>query len=194
MSSQKLSTRDNILDSAWKLLADDRPSAVRMSDIAKQAGISRQAVYLHFPSRAELLTATTRHIDDVMGVDDRLAASRAAPTGNTRLAAFIEAWGNYIPEIYGVARALMALQTHDDAARVAWGDRLAAVREGCEAAVMALSADGVLTSALSVPEATDLLFVELSVERWAHLCHDCSWTQARYVEVTQRTAHRLLVR
>ncbi|MBT7717936.1 MAG: helix-turn-helix transcriptional regulator, partial [Halieaceae bacterium] len=26
-----------------------------MSDIAKQTGISRQAVYLHFPTRAELL-------------------------------------------------------------------------------------------------------------------------------------------
>ena len=44
-----------------------------MSDVAKQAGISRQAVYLHFPSRAELLIATTRYIDQVKDIDGQLA-------------------------------------------------------------------------------------------------------------------------
>ena len=103
MSRKNPQTRTRILDAAWQLL--EAGDNVRMSDIAKRAGISRQALYLHFPTRADLLIATTRHLDEVKNIDDRLVASRAATSGRERLALFIEAWGNYIPEIHGVARA-----------------------------------------------------------------------------------------
>ena len=93
MSSQNLETRERILESAWTLLAESHASAVRMSDIAKRTGISRQAVYLHFPTRAELLIATTRYIDHVKDIDKRLAKSRSAASGLERLNAYVEAWG-----------------------------------------------------------------------------------------------------
>ncbi len=130
-------TRSRILEAAWKLLEDGAGGEVRMSDIAKKTGISRQAVYLHFPSRADLLIAVTRYIDEANEIDARLAASRRAKTGVERLDAYIEAWGNYIPEIYGVGKALMAMQETDSEARMAWEGRMLAVREGCEAAVAA---------------------------------------------------------
>ena len=79
-----------------------------MADIAKRAGISRQALYLHFRTRADLLIATTLHLDEVNRTEERLVASRTAATGLQRLEAFIEAWGSYLPEIHGVARALLA--------------------------------------------------------------------------------------
>ena len=193
MSSKNLDTRDKILDSAWKLLVGDGSSAVRMSDIAKLTGISRQAVYLHFPSRAELLVATTRYIDQVKDVDERLAASRHAASGLERLDAFVDAWGNYIPEIYGVASALIAMQAVDDEARAAWTDRMNAVRHGCEAAVVALKKDGDLSGKLSQSEATDLLWGLLSVENWEHLRQRCGWSQSRYIKVMQQTARQILV-
>ena len=191
MSRENPDTRERILDSAWRLLAADAASAVRMGDIARLTGISRQAVYLHFPSRAELLIATTRYIDEVQDVDQRLAASRAAETGLARLDAFVEA---YIPEICGVARALIALQGSDEAARAAWTDRMDAVRHGCEAVVSALETDGQLCTALSAAEATDLLWGLLSVENWEHLRQRCQWSQARYIGVMQQTARRALTR
>ncbi len=193
MSSKNLETRVRILDSAWKLLVGGQASAVRMSDIAKQTGISRQAVYLHFPTRAELLIATTRYIDEVKDIDERLASSRNAATGVKRLEAFVEAWGNYIPEVYGVASALIAMQASDEEAGAAWADRMNAVRHGCESAVRALDRDGDLTRSLSLAEATDLLWSQLSVEHWDHLRHRCGWTQARYVEVLQQTVRAALV-
>jgi AcrR family transcriptional regulator len=76
MSSEKISTKTRILDTTWKLL-EARDKNTRMSDIAKAVGISRQALYLHFPTRAALLIATTRHVDYVKNVDSRLEASRA---------------------------------------------------------------------------------------------------------------------
>ena len=82
MSSEN-PTRRKILDTAWKLLeAGGRPT--RMSDFARAAGISRQALYLHFPSRAELLVAVTRHVDQVKDIDARLAESRAAMKASVR--------------------------------------------------------------------------------------------------------------
>ncbi|WP_223475749.1 TetR/AcrR family transcriptional regulator [Oricola indica] len=194
MSSEKPDTRTRILDSAWKLLESGTGGEVRMSDIARAAGISRQALYLHFPKRAELLVATTLHVDAVKNVDARLAASRAATGGVERLDAFIEAWGNYIPEIYGVGRALMAMQETDAEARHAWESRMQAVREGCEAAVRALERDGVLSPDHPGERATDLLWTLLSVRNWEQLVRQCGWTQKDYVEAMKRTARQTLVR
>ena len=109
MSSKKNPTRDRILKTTWELLEDGGASAVRMSDIAKAAKISRQALYLHFPNRAELLVATTRYLDEVYDIEGKLAASRAAPTGRARLHEWVVVWGNYIPKIYGIAKALIFL-------------------------------------------------------------------------------------
>ncbi|MBT6094863.1 MAG: TetR/AcrR family transcriptional regulator [Rhodospirillaceae bacterium] len=193
MSRKSDDTRKKILHAAWKLLEDKAGSGVRMSDIAKATGISRQAVYLHFPTRAELLIATTRYLDVVNNVDERLVASRNASTGRERLSAFIDAWGNYIPDIHSVAKALLAMQDTDDAARLAWRDRMQAVRHGCEAAVKALKRDGALTSAYTVKEATDILWALLSIETWERLTGECGWSQRRYVAKMQALASSVLV-
>ena len=193
MSSENSETRTRILDAAWKLLEAGQGRGVRMGDIARTAGISRQAVYLHFPTRAELLIATTRHLDAVKNVDARLVASRTAASGPERLDAYIEAWGNYIPEIYGVAKALIAMQDTDAAARQAWTGRMDAVRDGCRAAVEALERDGVLAPGLSVIEAIDALWALLSVPTWEQLTRDCGWPQDRYVEAMQELARRMLI-
>ena len=193
MSSSNLDTRTRILNSAWKLLEASQGQGVRMSDIAKAAGISRQALYLHFPTRAELLTATTRHLDDVKNVDARLTASRNAATGAERLDAFIEAWGGYIPDIYGIGKALLAMKDTDDEAAAAWNDRMAAVRHGCQAAIQALKNDGVLSPDHSPKQATDILWTLLSVRNWEQLTIDCGWSQKRYIDLIKSLAKRALL-
>lgn len=186
MSRKNLSTRTRILDTTWKLL--EGGSQVRMSDIAKAVGISRQALYLHFPSRAELLVATTRHLDEVFDSDTRLAASRTAPSGRARLRAFVEAWGNFIPEVQGVVRALMAMEQTDAEARDAWADRKAAIRQGWAAAVEALARDGALRLDLDVEQATDLLNALVTVETWVALREGAGWSQAEYLAQMHRLA------
>ncbi len=193
MSRKNLKTRERILISAWKLLEDGKGRAVRMSDIAKEASVSRQAIYLHFPNRAELLIATTRYIDEVKKVDELLEKSRSAATGLERLDAFIHAWGNYIPEIYGVAKALLAMKESDLEAKLAWQDRMQAVREGCEAAVVAMKKDAVLSPKLTVKQATDLLWTLMSVRNWEQLTIECEWSQSNYLKIIKSTARRTLV-
>jgi AcrR family transcriptional regulator len=194
MSSDESQTRTRILNATWRLLESGGGSRVRLSDIAKEAGISRQAVYLHFPTRAELLVATTRHLDAHYDIDGRLAASRAAQTGIERLETFITAWLDYIPRIYGVGKALMAMMDSDREAEQAWMNRMAALRQGCEAAVQALHRDGVLVDALTVDRATDLLWALLSVRNWELLTIRQGWAQSDYVATIREAAIRMLVR
>ena len=193
MSSENTETRTRILNATWKLLEANQGRGVRMSDIAKQAGISRQAVYLHFPTRSELLIATTRYLDDIKGIDGRLALSRETSNGKDRLDAFIDAWGNYIPEIHGIAKALLAMKDTDQAADLAWSDRMQAVRHGCVAAINAANNDGSLAQDLAVKQATDILWTWLSVRNWEQLTRQCGLSQAQYIETIKRTAHRTLL-
>ena len=193
MSSPQPDTSTRILQAAWSLLEQSDGQNVRMSDIAKAAGVSRQALYLHFPTRAELLVATTRYLDVINKVDDHLIPSRTATRGTQRLDAFIEAWGNYIPEIYAGAKALMAMQATDEAAAVAWSGRMRAVREGCAAAVAALKRDGELTPDHTADNATDILCLLLSVPTWEQLTREFGWSQQRYIDTTKQLAHKVLV-
>lgn len=164
-----------------------------MSDIAKAAGLSRQAVYLNFPNRADLLIAAVRHLDDREDVENRLAASRAAATGEERLSLWIEAWGNYIPVIHGVSRALTAMAATDPDARAAWADRMNAVRQGCAAVVKGLVRDGRLAADLDEDTATDLLFAVQSVGTWEILRIERGWSQTAYLDQMQRLAQARLI-
>lgn len=140
MSNQVPETRQLILKTALNLFETlDRPD-VRLSDIAKAAGLSRQTVYLYFRTRADLLIAITYYVDEISDGEARLEASRTARTGVRRLSAFVEAWTDYIPEIYHIARALLALNDAD--ATAAWTLRMQDMWEGCEAAIKALKRDG----------------------------------------------------
>ena len=194
MSSQESQTRTRILEATWKLMEQRQGKGVGMADIAKAAGISRQAVYLHFASRADLLVATTRHMDQALGVDARLRRSRAATSGIERLEAYIDFWGNYIPEIYGVAKALLVAMETDEAAAIAWKGRMTAVREGCEAVVKALQRDGMLVPDWTATEATDLFWMMLSVRNWEQLTLECGCSTHQYIARMQTLAKRALVR
>src|SRR4028118_1887654 len=131
MSSREPKTRDRILEATWRLMEERVGWNVRMGDVAKGAGVSRQAVYDHFGSRAKLMVATVRYGDEALGLNERLRHYRAAGNGVERLETYVEFWGNYIPEIYGIARALLAERETDEAVAAAWDDRMGVAYDGC---------------------------------------------------------------
>ena len=193
MSSDNTETRERILETTVRLLEQQGGRGVRMSDIAKETGISRQAVYLHFASRADLLIAAVLYKGDQLDVKGRLAPSRAASSGTERLALYIEMWGNFIPELYGVAKALMDAQNSDDAAAAAWRDRMVAMRDGCRAAVEAIEADGDLAACWTRDAAIDALWTMLLVPNWENLTRECGWSRDEYIERMTAMAQRMLM-
>ena len=193
MSSESTETATRILEATVRTLEEHGGKGVRMGDIARETGISRQAVYLHFASRTELLVAATRYLDRKLDVDSRLAPSRTASSGVERLRLYIECWGNYIPDIYGVAKALMVAKDTDEAAATAWNDRMLAMRDGCRAAVDALYADGMLADEWTRPKATDALWTLLLVPNWENLTIECGWSTNEYVRRMTDQARRIFV-
>src|SRR5918998_6038944 len=164
-----------------------------MRDIADAAGVSRQAVYDHFGSRAKLLVETTHYVDEVTGLEERRRRFREATGGVERLDAYVEFWGDYIPEVYGMARALLSARETDEAAAAAWEDRMGAVRESCRLTIEALDRDGMLASGWSRDEAVDLMWTMLSVRNWEQLTIECGWSTSRYVARMQEVLKRALV-
>ena len=194
MSSKNLETREKILQATARKLVEHGGKGVRMADVAKETGISRQAVYLHFKSRTDLLIATTQYVGDQLDVEGRLAASRAATSGVERLKLYIEFWGDFLPEIYGVGKALMMVQDSDDDAAAAWRDRMEAMRDGCRAAIDALIADDQLADGWTRKDAIDAFWTMLLVPNWEALTIDCGWSKKKYTRHMRLIAERTFVR
>lgn len=198
MSSGELETRGRILEATRRLVEERRGRGVRMVDVAGAAGVSRQSVYDHFGSRAKLLVATTHHVDEKRGLAERLRPFRAATGGVKRLEAYVDFWGNYIPEVYGMARALLADRETDEAAAAAWKDRMDAVYASCRRIVEELHRDGMLhpgwTEGGTVDEAADFMWTMLSVRNWESLTVERGWSQERYVGRMKELLKRDLVR
>ena len=194
MSSKNLETRERILQAAARMLEERGGKGVRMGDIAKETGISRQAVYLHFSSRTELLIATVLYTGDQLDVEARLAPSRAASSGVERLRLYIEFWGNFIPDIYGAGKALMMAQDTDEAAAAAWQDRMLAMKDGCRAAIEALDDDGTLASGWTPKKAIEALWTMLLVPNWENLTNECGWSTEEYIRYLHLIAERAFVK
>lgn len=187
-------TRTRILGATWRLMEEQNGQGVRMSDVAKAAGISRQAVYLHFTSRAELMVATARYGDEVRGLDERLRRYRAATGGVERLEAYVEFWGDYVPEIHGIARAMLAARETDEAVAAAWDDRMGVVHEACRNIIERLHRDRMLAPDWSPEEAADLLWTMLSIRNWESLTLECGWSTTQYVGRMQELVKRTFLR
>ena len=182
MSSEVKDTKTRILEAAWLLMEERRSQDVSMSSIAKAAGISRQAVYLHFASRTELMIATMHYVDEVKGLNERLAKFREATTGIGQLNACVEIWGNYIPEIYGLAKALLRARDTDEAMAAAWNESMNCLRDICQEIIGTLELEGLLATEWSSEEATDMLWTMISISHWEHLTIECGWSTPQYIE------------
>src|ERR687893_2296537 len=194
MSSSELKTRTRILEATRQLMEEHRGQGVRMRDVAEAAGISRQAVYDNFGSRAKLLVQTTHYVDEVRGLEERRRHFREATTGVGHLEACVEFWGNFIPEVYGMAKALLAVRETDEAAAAAWDDRMGAVRKSCRRTIEALYRDEMLASEWSREEAVDLKWTMLSIRNWEQLTIECGWSTGQYVARMQKLLKRTFVR
>ncbi|MCY1127668.1 TetR/AcrR family transcriptional regulator [Frigidibacter sp. RF13] len=118
-------TKQAILDAAWDLISESGRADVAMAEVAKRAGVSRQALFYAFGGRSGLLLAMVRHKDTLTDHVTRLRQVAATPDPDPEvLVRFAEIWLDYLPVIYPVGILLDAASASDPEAAAAWDDRM----------------------------------------------------------------------
>lgn len=191
MSSER--TRVAILTAARSLLETERWPSVGLGEIAAAAGVSRQALYLHFGSRDALLMALVRWIDEVEGVAELAGHVLDAPTGAEAIDRLVRMNARYEPRIRAVVRAHDAGRHADPDLERAWQDRMRERRRLYRRIVQRLQDEGALAPGLSAGDATDLMWAILGSRLHEDLIDDRRWSAERYERGVGRVLRGLLL-
>jgi AcrR family transcriptional regulator len=151
-----VSSEARILDAALACLRQH--GGLTMAQVAEKAGLSRQAVYLHFPGREALLAALNARQPPAPDLG-------AAPSARAALGLLIAAQAHADP-------ALAALEETPAAAKA----RLAA----CAQVAGRFRDEGALAPQLSPDTAADLLWSLTGPKVWQELVRGRGWTAERY--------------
>jgi AcrR family transcriptional regulator len=184
-------TRRRILQAAWELL-EQQGSAVRLVDVADRAGVSRQAVYLHFGDRSGLLVALMDFIDVSLGAVQLRAHIYGAATGVKSLERWIETMSWYTAKIDRVAQVTESGQDQDQALAAAWRDRMGRRQARLRLIVERIAAEGHLAEGWSVEAAADLLYVITMPGPWRELTRQLGWTADQYTQNLTRLIRSVL--
>ncbi|WP_223402127.1 TetR/AcrR family transcriptional regulator [Occultella gossypii] len=161
-------TRQRIESTALQLFVTKGFAATSLKDIADELGITKAALYYHFPAKADLARGVFQpFIDDVDAVLDELDGRRLAP--EDVLAAYA---GALLPHRTALAATLRdpgAVADLDlEGASVRWLARLSALvghgEATAETRVRTAVAVGGLTRALVLPEMADERALAIAVE------------------------------
>ena len=193
MSSKRQQTRVRILESARRLLVERGYHGVGLEEVAREAGVSRQALYLHFKSKAELLVAMAQYNDEMLGVPEILRSGREAKTALEALDAGVAAYGSIEPRIYDVASVIYAARQSDEAAEAAWQDRMAVRRDNIKQVMERLKAEGLLADGWTVDEAADFAWSLVSVHTYEYPVVERQWPIDQLVGRLQTILRTVLV-
>jgi len=174
-------TRRRILDTAWALL-EEQGTGVRIADIAAKAGVSRQAVYLHFGDRTSLFVALGDHVDVSFGRDRLRAHVFGAPTGVESLRRWVQTMSWYTAKIDTVSRILELAAESDEALAAVWKDRMTGRRGHVRRIAERIAAEGQLADGWTVEAAADLIFAVTLPGPWRVLTSVVGWSNERYAD------------
>ena len=124
MTEQTPNRKHLILDAACRAIARTGAAAVRVSDVAREAGVSTALVHYYFPSRADVILQAFGHADDLA---DAVAAEQLAQlaSGRERAERLILTWAGDDPAIrtnWAVWNEMWQYAAHNEAARAMVAD------------------------------------------------------------------------
>lgn len=178
-------TRRRILLATWEVI-EEIGAEIRISDVAERAGVSRQAIYLHFGDRAGLLLALVAFMPETLGFQELLAHVFAAETGIEMLRRTVALHSTYSAKIDSVARVLEAAQYQDSALGAAWRDRMDRSRAAHRAIIERIAVEGRLAEGWTVDQAGDLFYTVTMQGPWRELTRELGWSAEQYAERVTR--------
>jgi AcrR family transcriptional regulator len=180
MSSGDPATRRRILDAVLALLEEQPGANISMGQVADRAGVSRQALYLHFADRTDLFLEVSRLADSTARTPTRQRRIDEAPTAREafREAIALQAWLK--PRLKGIATTLDVLRRSDPAADTAWKEREHARLDRCEQVIRRLHDEGDLAPGWDITSATRCFWAVTSQRVWDDLAMDQGLSTAQY--------------
>jgi AcrR family transcriptional regulator len=192
MSSNRASnTRAAILDAARSLFEENGYFAVGLEAVATKAGISRQAIYLHFASKADLLRALHERVNtqDVAPAFERVWA---AETADVALDAWIDATAEAVPKFIGIANMLNAARRSDPDAAATWDAPAEGHYAECLRLATRLKDEKLLKPRMTAGDAADILWHQTSIWGFESLVVDRAWPVPRWVKWQRQSLRALL--
>ena len=185
----KTDTRTAILEAVLQLL--DSQERATYEAVAQGAGVSRQTVYTHFPTRAELLVAAVDRARETTGMATAASSVLDAPTARAALEAFVELHCSIVPRILPAYVAVERERSLDPEIEAAFVGRAAGRRQLALLVATRLHAEKDLVAPWTVTTACDLISTLTSGTTTAQLLRDVDWTVAelreRLLVVLQRS-------
>jgi AcrR family transcriptional regulator len=186
-------TRERVLEVAHAMIRDRGNAAISLVQVAERAGLSRQALYLLFGSRAGLLMALVDRLDATSAGPAQLAGLRERPDGDFE--PYLRAWFDYLPLVLPVARALSAAATSgDEDARAAWESRLSKLHKGFKTFTSRMASSKTLRAGWTADTAADWMLALTHVDLWQRLVVESGWPPDEHVKRIVSTLRQTLVK
>ena len=185
-------TRRRILQATWELL-EQQGAGVRLVDVADRAGVTRQAVYLHFGDRSGLLVALVDFIAVSLGAIEIRAHRPGGATGVESLQRWIQTMSWYTAKIDRVTQVLESSQYQDEALAAAWRNRMGRRQQHIRSIVERVAAEGQLAEGWSVNAAVDIIYVITMPGAWRELTRELGWTTEQYSQHLTRLIQAALL-
>jgi len=191
-SAQSQATRAAILDAALRLLEQDGYHAVGLGAVGREAGVSRQAIYLHFASKANLLKALVDALNEkcVFPAFERCGVWESA-SGLEALDAWVDVIAITTPPILAVVNAVDVARRSDPEAEAMWRRPMRGRYADCLRIASWLAEDGVLAPGWDPPDAARFLWATTSVRFFEDLTSH-GWSRSRYVRHLRRSLRAAL--
>ncbi len=168
-----------LLNAARDIIDEGGVEALTMAAAAERAGVTRRAVYLHFPSRAWLIKALVDDLKGVEGQDEALRPVWDTPDAFAMLDAFARHIADFLPRIMPVVRAIQRVSHSDPDAAELWRNAMSSRHATCRRLMERLRDDGRLAAPWTVESGADMIFALTSFETVETLLHQRSWTPDR---------------
>ncbi len=184
-------TRTQILEAARAVFEERGYYDAGLGAVAKEAGVSRQAIYLHFPSKAELLTALHLHIfaTDVAPAIERhpiTGAVSALDALDTMIAVDVDV----VSKVWRIHEALqMARRQHQEVEETLRPREEEHYRELFDLG-RRLKREGALPPNIRVGMFADMLWGLLNVGTYRSLVIERGWSLDQYRRWVRNTIRR----
>jgi AcrR family transcriptional regulator len=175
-------TRAALLAAARALLEEQGFEALTMTAVAERAGVTRRAVYLHFPSRGKLVGELFDFVAASEGLTESLQDVWDAPDAGSALDRWAAHLARYHPQVLGLDRAMQQTWRQDPDAAAHRKRVVAEKLWNCRRLVRWLDQEGRLAGGWTPQSATDMLFALISSDMIEALIVDRRLSRHRLAE------------